>query len=78
MLSYYTKQNSLADQKNSIKNRSLNYMRSEEKWDFRDVILQTFARTKEKKTAITVVADAALLHRLMITRNEEQLVRKKY
>ena len=63
------KQNSLADQKNSIKNRSLNYMRSEEKWDFRDVILQTFARTKEKKTAITVVADAALLHRLMITRN---------
>ena len=31
-------------------------MRSEEKWDFRDVILQTFARTKMALTVTTAVA----------------------
>ena len=69
MLSYYTKQNSLADQKNSIKNRIAKLYEIRRKMGLPGRHPANFARTKEKKTAITVVADAALLHRLMITRN---------
>jgi hypothetical protein len=34
-------------------------MRSDDRWDFRENIRQTFARTKARRTVITVAADAA-------------------
>ena len=57
MLSYCTNQEYLADQKNLIKIKSLNYMKSEEKWDYLENILQIFARMQKqvKKAAIAVV-----------------------
>ena len=60
MLSYYTNQKCLADQRNLIKNKSLNYTKSEDKWDFLENILQTFVQTQKlvKKAAIAVVETA--------------------
>ena len=49
-----------ADQRNSTKNKSKNYMKSEDKWDFLENILQTFVQTQKlvKKAAIAVVVTA--------------------
>lgn len=56
MQSYYTNQDNSADQRNSAKNKWKDYMKSEDKWVFRENILQTFVQMQkqEKKAAIAV------------------------
>ena len=60
MQNYFTSQEYLEDRRNSIKNRLKNYMKSEDRWDYRENILQTFVRMRkpEKKAVMDVVVPA--------------------